>query len=153
MKISTDDPRPPSVQLAQILRDQIADGTYPPGSKLPSRAALASEYGVATATANLAVTTLSHEGLVIGQQGRGVFVRSPRTDSPEERSITITLAGVSDEQYNDFILSVWATAQASIARGAGGTFTVAHDGEADLSHKLDTLWGSYGRDQRWATRN
>ncbi|GAA4134578.1 winged helix-turn-helix domain-containing protein [Actinomadura keratinilytica] len=65
---------PLRVQLADRVAAKIADGTYPPGSRIPSTAQLADQYGVSQRTAADAVKLLKERGLVRGVQGRGVFV-------------------------------------------------------------------------------
>jgi GntR family transcriptional regulator len=75
MSIDPTDPRSPSKQIAAFLRARIEDGSLPPGSKLPSERELADEYAVAPQTAREAVKVLKNEGLVLGQTGKGVFVR------------------------------------------------------------------------------
>jgi DNA-binding transcriptional regulator YhcF (GntR family) len=74
MSIRLDDPRPPYLQVADILRDQIATGDLQPGQQLPSARELASMYDIAPMTAQSAVRVLKDRGLVVTQQGRGVFV-------------------------------------------------------------------------------
>jgi DNA-binding GntR family transcriptional regulator len=71
-----EDPRPTYVQLADALRSAVADGTYPPGSRLPSVRILAEQYGVATATAAKSLDVLKREGIVVGRTGYGTVVRS-----------------------------------------------------------------------------
>ena len=66
---------PAYFQLAQSLRQRIADETYPPGSRLPSESALAKSFGVSAMTARQAVTVLAEDGLVERVQGSGTFVR------------------------------------------------------------------------------
>jgi len=68
--------RPEYLRIADALREQIRDGTYPPGAKLPSERDLRSEYHVGSAgTVRAALAQLRDEGLVMPYQGRGVFVR------------------------------------------------------------------------------
>jgi len=62
------------VQLADRIAAKIADGTFPPKSRIPSASALADQYGVSPRTAADAVKILKERGLVRGVQGRGVFV-------------------------------------------------------------------------------
>jgi GntR family transcriptional regulator len=71
--VEENDPRPPSVQIADHLRTLIADGQMAPGTRLPSGRALAKEFGVALMTAQAAVQRLRDEGLVISAS-RGYFV-------------------------------------------------------------------------------
>ena len=67
--------RPAYLQIADDLRAQIRDGSLPPGAPLPSTTRLAAHYGVSLSVVKMAVGILRNEGLLIGQQGKGVFVR------------------------------------------------------------------------------
>jgi DNA-binding GntR family transcriptional regulator len=71
--VQANDPRTPSVQIADDLRSQIDSGELPKGSKLPSGRALASQYGVALMTAQAALQRLREERRVYSS-GRGYFV-------------------------------------------------------------------------------
>lgn len=66
---------PAYVQLAAILRQRISSGVYPPGSRLPSEAALSKNFGMSSMTARQAVGVLVEEGLVRRVQGSGTFVQ------------------------------------------------------------------------------
>jgi DNA-binding GntR family transcriptional regulator len=67
--------RPAYHQIADALREQMRDGTYPPGAKLPSESELRQRWGVASKTVRAALDQLRAEGLVVGRQGVGSFVR------------------------------------------------------------------------------
>lgn len=56
------------------LRTSIADGTYPPGAQLPTKADLMAQYGVAVNTVERAIEELRRDGLVVTAQGSGMFV-------------------------------------------------------------------------------
>ncbi|MFJ4697951.1 GntR family transcriptional regulator [Streptomyces sp. NPDC088768] len=73
--IRNDDGRPPYVQVADFLRRDIAEGTYPPGSQLPPAREIQERFQVANSTAQNAYRRLKQEGLVYSVKGRGVFVR------------------------------------------------------------------------------
>lgn len=63
-------------QVADILRSRIIDGTYGPGSKLPSESELIEELGSVTRpTIRNGLAILVQEGLTESRQGKGVFVR------------------------------------------------------------------------------
>ncbi|WP_253761011.1 GntR family transcriptional regulator [Hamadaea flava] len=64
------------VQIAELLQRRIDDGTYPPGSVLPSEPDLANELNVSRVTVNKAVTLLRASGAVKVRRGAGTFVRS-----------------------------------------------------------------------------
>ncbi|MFI6457993.1 winged helix-turn-helix domain-containing protein [Streptosporangium amethystogenes] len=74
--------RPGYLQIADDLRDQIRDGTLAPGDPLPSTTQLATTYDASLSVVKLAVGVLRTEGLVIGQQGKGVFVRDDAAPAP-----------------------------------------------------------------------
>ena len=67
---------PVYVQVAGILRKGIADGTYPPGRRLPSVTTLMQEYGIASVTARKALRLLVDEGLAVSSPGMGTFVKA-----------------------------------------------------------------------------
>ena len=56
------------------LRESIADGTYPPGSKLPTRRELRKQYGVSDIVITFAMRALRQQGLVVSLPGVGVYV-------------------------------------------------------------------------------
>lgn len=65
-------------QLADTLRDKIYEGYYAFGDSIPSERTMASEYGISHLTVRKALELLQDEGLVIRQQGKGTFVKSPK---------------------------------------------------------------------------
>lgn len=73
--ISRASERPAYLQIADALREQMRDGTYPPGAKLPSESELRERWQVSSKTVRAALDQLRAEGLLIGRQGVGSFVR------------------------------------------------------------------------------
>ncbi|MEU6527886.1 GntR family transcriptional regulator [Streptomyces sp. NPDC046928] len=61
-------------QAAQVVIGRIKDGTYPPGSRVPSTLELATELGIASSTAQKALAHLRREGWLRGEVGIGTFV-------------------------------------------------------------------------------
>ena len=74
--VETNDPRTPSVQIADDLRTRIDAGEFALGAKLPSIRDLAIEYSVAPMTAQGALQRLREEHRVYSS-GRGHFVGQP----------------------------------------------------------------------------
>lgn len=68
-------------QIASVIMIRIKDGTYPPGTKIPSVVQLAAEFGVVNSTAQRAMEAVRTEGLTRSEAGMGTFVLRP-----EERS-------------------------------------------------------------------
>jgi DNA-binding FadR family transcriptional regulator len=73
-----------SKRLADALRAEIMNGTYPPGTRMPSYRQLRDMHHVAQNTAQAAVRLLAAEGLVEIQPARGVYVRE--TTQPDKSS-------------------------------------------------------------------
>ncbi|MBE1558252.1 winged helix-turn-helix domain-containing protein [Nonomuraea africana] len=72
------------VQVYEVIKNRIEDGTYAPGDKLPSVLDLTNTYGIANATAQKVMTQLRQDGLTYTEPGLGTFVRRP-SDSSEGR--------------------------------------------------------------------
>jgi GntR family transcriptional regulator len=65
----------PYHRIAADLRASILAGELAPGERLPSEWALADQYQTSRPTVRRAVAVLKSEGLVVSEQGRGLFVR------------------------------------------------------------------------------
>ncbi len=61
-------------QVAQRLQKQIAQGIYPPGSRLPSEASLCTQFAVSRITVRAALEQLAAVALVRRVRGKGTFV-------------------------------------------------------------------------------
>jgi GntR family transcriptional regulator len=70
--------RPLSAQLADILREEILDGTRRPGSKLPSESGFQEDYGLSRTPIREALRILQAEGLVVSRKAHGSFVREEK---------------------------------------------------------------------------
>ncbi|MGW5349300.1 GntR family transcriptional regulator [Streptomyces sp. NPDC004031] len=65
-------------RIARELREQIENGRYGPGERLPGENDLMAGYGVARMTARQALGVLQAEGVAEARKGAGVFVREFR---------------------------------------------------------------------------
>lgn len=66
---------PAYIQLANILRSQIAAGQFKPGDQLPSEAQLCRYYEVSPMTVRRSINLLADQDVVSTAQGRGTFVK------------------------------------------------------------------------------
>ncbi|WP_308367809.1 substrate-binding domain-containing protein [Streptomyces sp. ISL-36] len=73
--------------LMAELRRGILDGTWPPGSKLPTERALATETGLSVTTVRRAYEDLVALGLVERRQGAGTFASHRREEDPGDRRV------------------------------------------------------------------
>ncbi|MBH1933653.1 winged helix-turn-helix transcriptional regulator [Streptomyces sp. AV19] len=61
-------------QVADVIRQRIKDGTYPPRSRVPSVVQLQEEFGIAGLTSQKVLRALRTEGLIYTEPGLGSFV-------------------------------------------------------------------------------
>ena len=69
-----DEGRPRWRQVHEIIAARIRSGEYPPGSRVPSGVAIATEYGIAMGTAQKVLRQLRADGLTRTELGLGSFV-------------------------------------------------------------------------------
>lgn len=63
------------IRLADMISTAIQEGKLAPGTKLPTHRAFAEQFSVALATATRAYGELERRGMIVGEAGRGTFVR------------------------------------------------------------------------------
>jgi len=73
-KLDPNDATAPYLQVSEGLRSDIRAGRFTAGSKLPSHAEVASEYGVSVGTVKRAFAELQSAGLIVTRQGQGSYV-------------------------------------------------------------------------------
>lgn len=65
-------------QIADLLAEKIADGTFPPNTSLPPERDLAQQLGVSRSSVREALIALEVQGLVEVRMSSGIFVRPPK---------------------------------------------------------------------------
>lgn len=75
---------PKYVRLAQTIQQRIEDGTYPPGSLVPSENQLVQAFGMSRPTVVRALELLKRDGWLESRQGFGTTVRG-RASTAEQR--------------------------------------------------------------------
>ncbi|MFD5898615.1 GntR family transcriptional regulator [Streptomyces sp. NPDC060366] len=79
--------------IAADLRQQISEGRYMPGNKLPMLTELQTTYGAGYQTVRSAIALLEQEGLVVAVRRRGTIVR----ERPEKKRVTRSRQVFRDE--------------------------------------------------------
>ena len=74
------------LQLYRHLKEALAAGVYPPGTRLPSKRALAAETGLSVITVEHALSLLCDEGLVEPRERSGCFVLGSGVAAPVKRA-------------------------------------------------------------------
>lgn len=72
--------KPAYQQIFDSLLEQIEDGLFQPGSKLPSERALSRQLGVSRMTVRQALNALVQQGLAYRIQGSGTYVAEPKIE-------------------------------------------------------------------------
>lgn len=65
---------PKHAAINRLIAHQITQGMRLPGSKLPTENQLMEEFGVSRITIRRALQDLSRDGLIVGKQGKGIYV-------------------------------------------------------------------------------
>ena len=78
MTIDPESSLPLYAQVEAVLAASIADGTYPPGSRLPNEESLLERFGVSRTTLQKTVQNLIKRGLIEIRRGKGTFVTQPK---------------------------------------------------------------------------
>ena len=80
------------LEIAQIIKAKIRNGTYPQGKSLPSQKELSDIFSTSIMTARQALAVLVEEGLITIVHGVGTFVSAPQFHSND-----ISLQGFQNE--------------------------------------------------------
>jgi GntR family transcriptional regulator len=94
--IDRDSPVPYYHQLKELLRDEIAQGRWPAGSRIPSEPELCRLLDVSRTVVRQALGDLEHERLLRRRKGLGTFVAEPKI---RERLVQ-TLTGFHDDMVD-----------------------------------------------------
>jgi DNA-binding GntR family transcriptional regulator len=134
---------PKYAQIVQVLRRRIADGTYPPGSLLPSESALVREFGVSRPTVVRALQTMELRGEIDREHGRGSFVKAaPSGPAAGEaaRPVRSALSSAEADDGGELVAVGEHPAPAGVARLLG----VAEDAPVWLRQRLTQNGGGPG---------
>jgi ABC-type glycerol-3-phosphate transport system substrate-binding protein/DNA-binding transcriptional regulator YhcF (GntR family) len=91
--IDPESPIPLYYQLKTLILEDIANGTYTPGDRLPTEHQLCDHHGISRTPAHRALAELAAEGVILRTRGRGTFVNPhwvPRRDGTPELRIEVT---------------------------------------------------------------
>lgn len=107
-------PSPLVEQATRHLREQITEGHWPVGSRLPGETTLAKTLGVGRSTVREALRALAGAGLVQSRQGSGVFVIADRP--AEDWPVRLRRAAVADVYEVRMLVEVQAARLAAARR-------------------------------------
>jgi DNA-binding transcriptional regulator YhcF (GntR family) len=84
--LTGNDPLPPYRRIADALRDEITEGLFPVGRRIPSQAELEERFGVSRPTVQRALQELRKDGYIDNRRGRAaeVLPRGGRGGAPSD---------------------------------------------------------------------
>ena len=131
MSIDPQQPIPLYYQLKTLLLEEVLDGRYGPGDRLPTEHELCEQFGISRTPVSRALTELAEEGVILRHRRRGTFVNPHwlrrRPDQAEVRIVVsegpwgqlILDAAQDDIQVNLAHRAAPGTASDTHARGGG----------------------------------
>ncbi|MDQ1031479.1 DNA-binding GntR family transcriptional regulator [Streptomyces umbrinus] len=139
------------VAIAKVIRVRLRNGTYPPGSRLPTYAELASEFGAGHTTISNALQLLRKEGLVSERQRskRVYAVRSASEHPGADRNVTGEIERIVRSRLSDgtYAVGTWLPSARTLAAEFGVCHATIREALAPLKGEkllasLETL-GTY----------
>ncbi|AWJ93080.1 FadR family transcriptional regulator (plasmid) [Azospirillum baldaniorum] len=120
--------------VVALIEQCIADGTWGPGTKLPTERELEKRFNVSRNTLRKSLRVLEEQGKIVRHVGRGSFVTSEATvrATGEDQSLTSRIIGASPAEIMELRLMV----EPQAAELAAGRATAAdlHRMEECLAH-------------------
>jgi DNA-binding GntR family transcriptional regulator len=151
--MSSEEFAPPKyAQIVQAIRQKIQNGTYPPGSLLPSETQLVREFSVSRPTVVRALQVLQLRGVIEREHGKGSFVKTAPPVSPEDntRPARAVLDRIEADENATFVDAGLAAAPAFVAKlldvpeGSPVVRRRVLFRNAERPVDLVTLWGREG---------
>jgi multiple sugar transport system substrate-binding protein len=144
MSIDPKQPIPLYYQLKTLLLEEILDGRYGPGDRLPTEHELCDRYRISRTPVSRALSELADEGVLLRHRRRGTFVNPHwlrrRPDQPEVRVIVSEGPWgqlISDAAPDDIQVNLVTVPLPSLHQAL--THAVA-DGQAPDLAILDSVW-------------
>jgi len=103
------DAQPLYIQVANIIKERIENGTWRDGDSIPPEKALCAEFDIARGTLRQALQLLKAEGYLRREQGRGTFIKlstanSNQPDSARTRHLAFVVPYVRDSSVSTILL-------------------------------------------------
>lgn len=121
MALNKASPVPLYYQLAELLREQIRQGQFRPGSQVPSERLLSEQYDISRMTARQAVAYLIREGTLVVRRGFGTFVAAPKLTHD-----ALHLLGFSEEVAHRGSTSVSQVLEQQVTRAPDAVSAALH---------------------------
>jgi GntR family transcriptional regulator of arabinose operon len=126
-------PAPLHQKLREAIREQVLDGTLPPGTTLPSERLMKEQFGISRATVRQAINALIQDGFLQSIPGTGTFVLQQET-----KPTTTGLIGLitSSPNFTFFYPQLTAAFNERIREASYGLVMTLHSEHAELLDKM-----------------
>ncbi len=86
-------------QLIEILKQQIEDGVWVPGDKMPSELELCDSYGVSRTVVRQALRELEANSFIVRRKGKGTFVAKPKINEGLIQRLTVFYQDMTEKGF------------------------------------------------------
>ncbi|MEO8128157.1 MAG: GntR family transcriptional regulator [Bryobacteraceae bacterium] len=93
--IQSDSPTPIRSQLKELLLQEIRNGRFQPGCRIPSEREIAESYGISRASVRESISELLNLGMLFRTVGRGTFVSADPFSTSPENGVATTPANIA----------------------------------------------------------
>jgi GntR family transcriptional regulator of arabinose operon len=107
------DSDPLYVQVANIIRKHILDGTWREGDTIPPEKTLCAEFNIARGTMRQALQLLESEGYLWREQGRGTFIRliDRQNNESQSRHLAFVVPYIRDSSVSTILVGFQQVAE------------------------------------------
>ncbi len=144
MQIDPEQPIPIYFQLKTLLLEEILNGTYPPGSRLPTEHELCERLGVSRTPVSRALSELADEGVILRKRRSGTFVNphwGPRPGAEGELRVVVSDKGFEEQIATARLPAVGANVSVVPFDDLRRTLTLAvAEGLAPDLAIIDSVW-------------
>jgi len=104
---------PKYIQVANIIRQNILDGTWHEGDAIPPEKTLCSRFNIARGTMRQALQLLENEGYLVREQGRGTFIRlvEKSSNNSNNRHLAFVVPYIRDSSVSTILLGFQQVAE------------------------------------------
>ena len=107
------DSDPLYIQVANIIRNHILDGTWREGDTIPPEKVLCAEFNIARGTMRQALQLLENEGYLWREQGRGTFIRlvDRQNNESQSRHLAFVVPYIRDSSVSTILVGFQQVAE------------------------------------------
>jgi GntR family transcriptional regulator len=107
------------LRIKDDVQDKIDEGTFRPGDRIPTVAALAKRHGVTTTTVRQAINELASDGILQVRHGRGTTVAPPKRDYDPMKGFAEQARRLGGQPRTEIYQTQWLAPHGDTIRALG----------------------------------